>query len=1055
LSEFGVPASSQEAADRRFLTIEFIDLVGSTDLAERLDPEDLGPLLRRYHRLALSIMERFGGFVAQVFGDGILVYFGYPTAHEHEAERALRAALALLQQLRTLDTNVHGKTLPRLEARIGIHSGLVVIAQALQVSAGVSRHDVVGEAINLAARLETEAAPGGIAISRETMELVEGLFAFRSLGVKSLKGLSRKIEVYEVLRALPGTKRTEIRLRRGATRLVGRESAIERILSCWNAVKDGSRCQTLAIVGDAGVGKTRLMLELCGRPEFVDATLWQSQCHEMFASTPLYPLGALLSARAGLTADDEESVRYEKISSYLEELGRNTAENRGLVAALLGMSIPAGSAEAAATPELLKRAQFEFVVSIVKQAASARPVIVWTEDAHWRDPSSAELLQDIVTACAQLPVLVVSTRRPFPKGPALPNADVTVHLDHLELADCLELARSIPGASALSDEMISKAIAAADGVPFFLEQLVISLIEEQSQGPAPYRRLGGVPLMLAELLSERLDRRPGARRIAQAAACIGRSFTPEFLLKLLPDEAGQVQERLEALVEAEILLPRRHGVEVRYEFRHALLQRMAHESMLHAERRLMHRRVVDVLSEATGGEPTIPEAVAYHLTEAGAVDEAIAAWLWAGTSATRRSAHVEAIEHIRSGLALLDQIPDPGSRRRLEESLQVSLMGSLLATQSATSAELSACCERGLQLCTESSSTAMMFPFAFGQFTFVNCRGRGSEAIALATQFISHAEREGFESERVIGHRMLGQALLATGESAAAKPELERSLALYVHERDAAATHMYGQNTEVHTKSLLSLTQLCLGDVDAALEAGLDALHTADALRHPHSTAIPMVYVGGWVFGLCEATEQMMTQARNLLALAEQHRLYGFRAHAAAFVGWALCQGGNPGQGIPMIAQAIAAFDSVQFRLAEAGHLSNLAEAQHRVGRLTDAAATCDRAIELMAEGSRWLEPELRRVQAVIAADLAPADRQGADALFRCAITCAQQSRAPVFERRCLVSFQRFLESTGRHDADVESRLGELSHLSNLAQRVADAIQAKPPRVPQGRAALL
>jgi tetratricopeptide (TPR) repeat protein len=288
---------------------------------------------------------------------------------------------------------------------------------------------------------------------------------------------------------------------------------------------------------------------------------------------------------------------------------------------------------------------------------------------------------------------------------------------------------------------------------------------------------------------------------------------------------------------------------------------------------------------------------------------------------------------------------------------------------------------------------------------------------------------------------MMGQALLAQGDAAAAKRELERSLELYVRERDAATTHMYGQNTEVHTKSLLSLTQLCLGDVDAALEAGLDALRTADALRHPHSTAIPMVYVGGWVFGLCEATEQMMTEARNLLALAEQHRLYGFRAHAAAFVGWALCQGGNPGQGIPMIAKAIAAFDSVQFRLAEAGHLSNLADAQRRVGRLADAAATCERAMQLMPEGSRWLEPELRRVQAVIAADSTPLESRRVDTMFRGAVACAQTFRFPVFERRCLVSFEEFLKSTGRRDAAVESRLGELSHLSNLSQRVASAIR--------------
>ncbi len=250
ISQSGGSRPTQEPSERRFLTIEFIDLVGSTDLAEQLDPEDLGPLLRRYHRLALSIMERFGGFVAHVFGDGILVYFGYPTAHEHDAERAARAALTLMQQLRDLDTNVHGRTLPRLQARIGIHSGLVLVAQELLASAGSSRHDVVGEAINLAARLQAEAPPGGIAISQETMELVEGLFACKSLGVRSIKGLSRKIEVYALMRALPDSTRTESRMRRGATRLVGRESVIERILSCWNIVKDESRCQTLAVVGD-------------------------------------------------------------------------------------------------------------------------------------------------------------------------------------------------------------------------------------------------------------------------------------------------------------------------------------------------------------------------------------------------------------------------------------------------------------------------------------------------------------------------------------------------------------------------------------------------------------------------------------------------------------------------------------------------------------------------------------------------------------------------------------------------------------------------------------
>jgi len=1039
MSDFGSSGSDPRPSEHRFLTIEFIDLVGFTDLAEQLDPEELGLLLRRYQLLALTTMERFGGFVAQAFGDGLLVYFGYPAAHGNDAERALLAALALLRGLRDLDTNVHGRTIPKLEVRIGVHSGLVMIAQELVTSPGSSGYGAVGEAVNLSARLQVEVPSGGIAISQETASIVEGLFECKSLGPKVIKGLSRKVEVYQVVRALPDTQRTESRLRRGAARMVGREAAIERILARWKVTRDESRCQTVAVVGDAGLGKTRLMLELSSRPEFADATLLQLQCHEIFASTPLYPIRVFLRGRAGLTADDEESVRLDKISAYLDEIGRNTQENRDLIASLLGVGASDSGKAAAATPQLLKQKQFQLIGSIFDQAARARPVILWIDDAHWLDPSSAELLRDIVAASAKLPVLAALTMRPFPKGPALLEVDETVRLELLGLEDCLELTRSVPGAGGLSAEMILTAVEAAEGVPFFLEQLVISLLDQESRAPAPHRRLG-VPLMLAELMSERLDRRPGARRVAQASACIGGAFTLDFLLALLKDET-QVRERLEALVEAEILLPKRAGAEIRYEFRHALLQRMAHESMIQTERRAMHARVVDVLRNAAAGEPAIPEVLAYHLTEAGAVPEAVAAWLRAGVAADRRSAHVEAVEHIRNGLGLLDKIPDPGSRRQFELNLQASMMGSLLASQSATSPELAACCERGLQLCEEGAAVPMVFPFAFGQFTFVNCRGRTSEAISLARQFISRAEGGGFDSERVIGHRMLGQALLAKGDAAGAKTALERSLALYVPERDAATTHLYGQNTEVHTKSLLSVTYLCLGDVDIALETGLDALRTADAIRHPHSTAIPMVYVGGWLFWLCGAAEQMLTVGKGLLALAEQHRLYGFRAHAGAFIGWALCQLGNPEEGMAMMAKAIAALDAVQFRLSVAGHVANLADVQRRVGRLAEATATCERAMELMPEGCQWLEAELRRVHALVAAELAPTDLDRAESLLRGAVKCAQDYGFAVLERRCLVSLVQFLDSAGCPDATVESRLGELAHLADLDRRVARAMQ--------------
>jgi class 3 adenylate cyclase/tetratricopeptide (TPR) repeat protein len=1042
MSEMAASGADRDGSERRFLTIEFIDLVGYTDLAERLDPEELGVLLRRYQRLAVTIMERYGGFVAQVIGDGILVYFGYPVAHENEAERALLAALALQQAMRELDTEIHGRTLAKLQVRIGVHSGLVLMAQELLISAGTTRHGVFGEAVNLAARLQSEASPGRIATSQETVELVEGLFEVKSLGLKSIKGLSRQVEVYDVLRTLPGTKRTESRLRRGAGRLVGRETAMERITALWNTVKEKSVCRTVAVQADAGVGKTRLVLELTARPEFLQAPIFQAQCNEIFASTPLYPLALYLWGRVGLTADDDDAARRRKIAGYLGEIRADTEENREVVASLLGMASPA-SGPAAAAPQLLRRKQYDFVVSIVKHAAAMRPVMLWVEDVHWIDPSSAELLNDIALACAKLPLLMLLTVRPSRQGAALPEIHETVRLEHLDARDCFELARSVQGADGLGEESLSKAVDAAGGVPLFLEQLVISLIDERSRHRAPPRTVGGVPLMLAELMSERLDRRPGARRIAQAAACIGRSFTVEFLAALLKDDSPRVHEGLQSLVEAEILLPRRYGAEIRYEFCHALLQRLAQESIVQSERRAIHGRIVEALRAAQTGEPVLPEVLAYHLTEAGAYADAIGAWLTAGVSAARRSAHVEAVEHIRKGLALLDKVQDPAVRTQFELKLQACMMGSLLATLSASSPELAACCERGLQLCEQANVPAMVFPFAFGHFTFTNCRGRGEEAIELARLFLSRAERGGLPSERVIGHRMLGQALLAQGEAAAAKEELERSLSLYVHERDEATTHMYGQNTEVHTKSLLSLTHWCLGELDSAIRTGVDALRTGDALRHPHSTGIPMIYVGGWMFGLAGAVEPMMAEAKNLLALAEQHRLNGYRAHAAAFIGWGLSSAGKPDQGIPMIARAIGGFDSVEFRLAVAGHLANLADAQRRVGRIPEALAAAQRAMDLMPLGSRWLEPELRRVQAVVSAAAAPRETARAESLFRAAIQRAQELRFPAFERSCLASFQEFLRSAGREDRDVEARLREVSHLANAGRRVAEAMQAR------------
>jgi class 3 adenylate cyclase/predicted ATPase len=1026
--------ASSAGPERRYLTSIFIDLVGYTPLSEQLDPEDLRLLQRRYQNLALTVMERFGGFVSQFQGDGIVVYFGYPVAHENDSERAVRASLEFLHRLQNLDTNVkEGADFP-LTARIGIHTGLALIGPEL-LSGGISEFSAIGEAVNLAARLQAEAPPGSVVVSKETAQLVKARFSFEELGPRRIKGLSRQVVIYKIIAPTPAATRAEMALRAEATPIVGRQPSIERILNRWRIARDQRRCQTVAIVGEAGIGKTRLIRELCSEPELAETTILQANCHELFSNTPLYPLTSYLWASIALTPEDEVGIRLQKISTYLEELDQNTPENNQLIANLLGLA-PMGALESVApTPLLLKRKQYDLVIKLLRLAAGAQPTVLWVEDAHWLDASSAELLREIITALADVPILVLLTRRSFPRRVFLPDVDEKIEISQLSGAEALEIARSIPGAQSLPDALLNRAVEAAEGVPLFLEHFVISLVEENRREPDSRAKTNTVPLLLAEMMSERLDRRPGARRIVQAAACIGRSFTPVFLAALLQQHPDAVADPLQSLVEAEILLPRRYGAEIQYEFRHVLLQRMAYESMLQIERRATHKGVAAVLRGEDNSAQAPFEVLAYHLTEAGEFHDAIQMWLRAGIHAAQRSAHIEAIQHLRAGLVLLDKILDPALCRQLELNLQVALIGSIMATEGATSISVSECCQRGLELCRQGEPTPLALPFAFGQFTFTNCRGQVQEAASLARLFLSMAESAKSESGRVIGHRMLGTVLHGQGKALAAKEQFELSLQLYLPQRDASTTLQFGQSTEVHTKSALSGVLFCLGEIDRALALGADALRSADMLRHPHSTAIPLTYVGGWIFGLCDATANLMHEARRLLVLSEQHRLTAFSGHGNGLLGWAMAQQGQLEEGGERIERGIQILESIDFRLGLSGYLTLLADVRRQQGNLRAAEAVCARAVDMLPmSGFLWFEPELRRIEALIFRETKGSIH--AEHALRSAIACAQALAFPVLERRCLVSLKQLL-GPNHNDVELELRLEKLSHLADLAQRVS------------------
>ena len=1024
---------------RRYLTILFCDLVGYTELSERLDPEDLRDLQLQYQRLALTVMERYGGFVAQFSGDGVLVYFGYPAAHENDAERAVRAALELHDRLHELNGELRGQQLPEIAIRIGIHTGLIVIGSEL-ASGGAQDHSIVGEAANLAARLQADAPTNSVIVSGETFEMITGMFDYESLGPRRFKGISRSIPIYKITKPRVGIGRTYHRGRRGTSHFVGRAESVEHLVTCWHRAKEKSRCETILITGEAGVGKTRLATEIVKHPEFSDANVLQIHCHDIFASTPLYSVGMFVWSEAGLTVDDDKAIRAQKIANFLDNLGLKNPENEDIISSLIGTSLTSATEASAPTPFLFKRKQFALLGSIFEQMVRKQPTLIWVDDVHWIDPSSAELLQELVKRLADTAVLVALTGRSFPKSPNLPSTENAIELGQLSLDECYELARAILRAQDLSDEELKRAVEAADGVPLFVEYLVLSLVDQKEQASNASRRHGDLPLTLAAMISERLDRVADGRRVVQAAACIGRPFTADFLAALLQENAQSVVEPLEALIDAEIL---RSNREARFEFRHALLQRAAYESMVQSERRATHANIVKQLQHDSAAGPFVPELIAYHLTASAQFQEAIKTWLDAGASAARRSAHIEAVEDLRRGLSLLNEISSPELRAKLELGLQGALIPSLISTQGPTSSALSECCQRGLALCREGEASPLVFAFLFGQFTFAMCRGRNKDAAPLAQLFLTVASDKSYASGRVIGHRLCGMTQINAGAALKAKEQFEQSLELYSAERDAAATQLFGQNTQVHSRSLLSIALLCLGQVDEALKVGLDALEAADALRHPQSTALARAYVGGWLFGLCGAKTEMKREAQQLIALADQHRLGPFRLFGSAFMGWALCQDGDLENGVAMLTKAIDRLESIDFRLSLPGHLASLAEAQRLRGKLEEAKKTCARGLTMISEGTDlWIEAEARRIDALIAADMKVESAEKVEAKFREAIECARSLGFPIFELRSLLSLQNFL-GPNRKDIEIEARLKKLAHLQNLDRRVEAAIKAR------------
>ena len=674
------PALPPPEAERRHLTVLFCDLVGSTALTGQLDPEDYREVVRAYHQICAEVLQRFDGYMAQYLGDGVLAYFGYPVAHEDDAQRAVRAGLDLLDACASLNTH---PTLPagdQVAVRLGVHTGLVVMGD---VGAG-ARHEplALGETPNIAARLQHLAEPNTLVISAATHQLVAGYFRCKALGAHTLPGLAQPIEVYHVLGASGAQSRLEVAATHGLTPLVGRAQEVGLLRACWTRVTEGMG-QVVLLGGEAGIGKSRLVHVLKEHVASEGYPWLECQGSPYYQHTTLYPLAELLARRLlHLEPEATAAQKVQQLEEFVVQHGLLPAETVPLFASLLSLPLSAADAPVQVSPEQQRQQTLHALLGLLLRLAAEQPLLLVMEDLHWVDPSTLEWLSLLVDQGPTTRILTLCTYRPDFRPPWAGRSHLTqVTLARLPQHQATALTHQVAQGKALPAEVVAQIVAKTDGVPLFVEELTKTVLESgllQEQEDhyvltVPLPPLA-IPVTLHDTLLARLDRLGSAKGLAQLGATLGREFAYALLQAVAPWDEETVRRALQQLVEAELLYQRGLPPQATYVFKHALIQEAAYQSLLKRTRQQYHQHIAQVL-EAQFPESTAtqPELLARHYTESGLQAQALPYWHQAGQRAITRSAYAEACQHLSTGLEVLATVPETPVRHQHELDLLTAL----------------------------------------------------------------------------------------------------------------------------------------------------------------------------------------------------------------------------------------------------------------------------------------------------------------------------------------------------------------------------------------------
>jgi len=997
------------------------DLVGSTAMTERLDPEDVRDIIMAYQQATAAAVARYGGVVARFVGDGVLCYFGYPTAHEDDAERAVRAALDLADSVPRVEVPSNA---PPLSVRIGIATGFVVAGDLVGERVAES-NAVVGITPNLAARLQEVAQPNTVVIGEETHALLGGLFEFESLGVRQFRGIENAQQVWRVTAAREGETRYNATRRGPITPLVGRDAEMDLLRRRWALTKNRSG-QFLVLAGDPGIGKSRLIETLREHANADDHRSVTLQCSAYHEDSAFYPVIQRLIRFAGIQRDDDPAQGLNKLAKFVGEFANEAADAVPLLAELLGIPVSKAYPPLDMSPELKKERTVDLLVEQLLYTARSQPVLLIVEDAHWIDPSSLDLLQSLAPRIVNAPVMTVVSSR-LPVRDAFSKLATVRRLERLDHEHSVAVVRSVPGGVTLSSDLVQSIADHSDGVPLYMEELTRSVLEHArpqavSQEPSDRQSVIAVPTTLQDSLMARLDQLGPGKRIAQVAAVAGREFTRPLLRAISGLKGDAFDIAIRKLLAAGVLVERGSAARRRLLFRHALIQDAAYKSLVRSRRREIHAEVGNALEQLSSETArSEPEVLAHHFTEAGIADRAIDFWLRAGQLSRKRLAFAEATHHLNRGLECLAEIADPVERLHLELALRTTLGPILMAIKGYGSQDVVDAYARARELCEQAGESPRLFPVLFGLWSFHLVKAEYRTARDLAAQMISLSDQGADTGLQVEAHGAMGVTQYWLGQLPESNTHLSHALSLYDPVGHATHAWQYGQDPMVACSYFQALVQWLQGDPDSALITAQHGLSRAETLKHHFS--IVFALQGLAMIGvLCRNPGLVLDAAVRGLVLAREQRFPYWIPRLAALHGWALVQTGQTGPGLEEFVQSLDYENPAQVRQRPFFSGVLLADVHMCAGNFAAALEGISGALEFIREHEeRWCEPELLRLRGECLRMLDRSDSR-AEECFESALELAREQGARSWELRAAISLARF-HRNGESGSQARKRL--------------------------------